>query len=203
MGVALAQATISRGAKKVTLIHGPGVQIPDTLKRDERLELISVVTSDQMLESVLSNLSNDSSEVLVSAAAPSDYAPVSPVSGKINTAEHHTLNLELSATKKIISAVKESFPKTFVTAFKAEYGEKDLVIRARETLKSSLCNLVIANNVERTDIGFGSDFNEVYILTSRGDVRHLPRATKDEIANDILDEVLKEVEQQGISPTGP
>jgi phosphopantothenoylcysteine decarboxylase / phosphopantothenate---cysteine ligase len=196
MGVALAEAALSRGAKKVSLIHGPAVQIPESLSKNERLELVTVVTSEQMLESVFSKLSKDKSHVLISAAAPSDYAPVSPVHGKISTSENHTLNLQLSATKKIISSVKERFPETFVTAFKAEYGAKDLIPRAQETLKSSRCDLVVANNVERTDIGFGSDFNEVYLLTSKGEVRHLPKATKYEIANGILDEVLKETHQR-------
>jgi phosphopantothenoylcysteine decarboxylase/phosphopantothenate--cysteine ligase len=194
MGIAIAEAALSRSAKKVSLVHGPGVQIPESLSKNERLELVSVVTSEQMLESVLSKLSKkDKSRVLISAAAPSDYAPVSPVHGKISTSEHHTLNLQLSATKKIILSVKDRFPETFVTAFKAEYGEKDLISKARETLKTSHCDLVVANNVERTDIGFGSDFNEVHILTTSGGVKHLPKATKYEIANGILDAVLKEI----------
>ena len=196
MGVALAEAALSRGAKKVSLIHGPSVQIPELMKGNGRLEIKSVVTSEEMLGAVLSKLSKDKFDVLISAAAPSDYASVSPVHGKIITSEHPVLNLRLSATKKIISEVKDKFPNTFVTAFKAEYGTKDLLVRARETLKSSGCDLVVANNVERDDIGFGSDFNEVSIVTTEGEAKHLPKATKNEIANGILDLVLEKIQQK-------
>ena len=197
MGVALAEVALSRGAKKICLIHGPGVAIPDSLTGDKRVEVKSILTSEQMLEMVLSKLSQGKHDVLISAAAPLDYAPVSPVAGKISTAEHPILNLQLSVTKKIISAVKEKFPKTFVTAFKAEYGLKDeeLKLRALETLKSSGCDLVVANNVGREDIGFGSDFNEVFILTRKEEVKHLPRATKNEIADGILDVVVTEIQK--------
>ena len=51
---------------------------------------------------------------------------------------------------------------------------------------------MVANDVGRDDIGFGSDFNEVSILTRKGEVKNLLRATKNEIANGILDVVLKE-----------
>ena len=77
-----------------------------------------------MLDTVLSKLSAKKFDVMISAAAPSDYAPVSSASGKISTSEHPILNLQLQATKKIISAVKEKFPQVFVIAFKAEYGLK-------------------------------------------------------------------------------
>lgn len=196
MGIALTEAALSRGARKVSLICGPGVQIPEGMMRNEKLQVKSLVTSEEMLAYVLSKLSQEKFDVFISAAAPSDYASASPVHGKISTSEHPTLNIQLSTTRKIISAVKEKFPATFVTAFKAEYGEKDLLIKARQTLKSSRSDLVVANNIEREDIGFGSDFNEVFIVRAKGEAEHLARATKNEIANRILDAVLKEVHKK-------
>ena len=204
MGTALAEAALKRGAKQISLIHGPAVTIPDTLRQDERVEIKSVVTTEQMLDSILSILSQGKKRqhrnILISAAAPADYTPVSPVAGKISTTEYPVLNLQLTATKKIIKTVKERFPKTFVTAFKAEYGlkDEDLALKALETLKSSGSDLVVANNVARDDIGFGSDFNEVFIETRNGEVKHLPRATKNEIANGILDIVLTEVQKSSV-----
>ena len=198
MGVALADVAVSRGAERVCLIHGPGVAIPDSFKGDRRVEISSVVTSEQMLETVLSKLETEKFDVMISAAAPSDYTPVSPASGKISTAEHPNLSLQLQATKKIISAVKAKFPQVFVIAFKAEYSLKDMDLkrRALETFRSSGCDLVIANNVGRDDIGFGSDFNEVLIVTTKGETKHLPRATKNEIAGGILDIVLGKIQQK-------
>ena len=203
MGVALAEEALSRGAKSVCLIHGPGVAIPDDFKSDQRIQLVSVLTTEEMLQSVLSQLSKGKHDVLISAAAPADYTLISPVAGKISTSDNSTLNLRLAATKKIISIAKEKFPKTFVVAFKAEYGvdDGDITNRAFGALESSGADLVVANNVARDDIGFGSDFNEVFIVMKNGEVKHLMRASKNQIASGILDVMLEEIQSSSIVPS--
>jgi phosphopantothenoylcysteine decarboxylase / phosphopantothenate---cysteine ligase len=195
MGIALAGAALSKGARRVCLIHGPGVVVPETLQRKGNVSVESVVTSREMQDLVLSKLSeSDEYNVLIAAGAPADYTSISPVQGKISTSEKPTLKLELVATRKIISLAKESFPKTFVVAFKAEHGlnSKELTLKALETLKSSGSDIVIANDVARTDIGFGSDFNEVTIVTKDGTTRNIPKASKCEIASKILDAIAEE-----------
>ncbi|MGI0084571.1 MAG: bifunctional phosphopantothenoylcysteine decarboxylase/phosphopantothenate--cysteine ligase CoaBC, partial [Nitrososphaerales archaeon] len=192
MGVALAEQALSRGAKKICLIHGVSVTIPDAFKSEGRMLLESARTTQEMLGSVLSNLSKQGYDILISSAAPADYAPASPVKGKISTSDRQALKLRLVPTEKIIAVAKEKFPMTFIVAFKAEYdlGDKDLIRRASDVIKSSGADLVVANNVGRDDIGFGSDFNEVLIVDRKGDVRHLPKASKNEIANEIINVVL-------------
>ncbi|MHB8565524.1 MAG: phosphopantothenoylcysteine decarboxylase domain-containing protein [Nitrososphaerales archaeon] len=196
MGVALTEEALLRGAKSVCLIHGPGVAIPDAFRAESRIQVQLVVTTEDMLEAVLSRLSKGTYDVLISAAAPADYTLVSPVAGKISTSDSSTLNLRLAATKKIISIAKEKFPKIFVVAFKAEYGldNEDLTNRASGA-KSSGVDLVVANNVARDDIGFGSDFNEVFIVMKNGQVKHLTRASKNEIASGILDAMLEQMQR--------
>ena len=198
MGVALAEEAFSKGAKRVCLIHGLGVVVPDTFRQaDGRVSVESVVTSQEMQDSVLSKLSKGGEyDILISAGAPADYTNLSHVAGKISTSEKPTLKLELSATKKIIAVAKEKFPKTFVVAFKAEHGlrnSKELSLKALETLKTSGVDIVVANDVGRNDIGFGSDFNEVLVVTKDGKVRNLPRASKNEIAAKILDILAEEI----------
>ena len=197
MGVALAAEALLKGAKRVCLIHGPGVMIPDSLTQaDGRVSIESVVTTQEMQDSVLSKLSKGREyNVLISAGAPADYTNLSPVAGKISTSEESILKLELSATKKIIAVVKEKFPETFVVAFKAEHGlknSKELSLKALETLKTSGVDIVVANDVARTDIGFGSDYNEAHVVTKDGKVRNLPKASKNEIAAKILDILVEE-----------
>ncbi len=197
MGVALAEEALSRGARSVCLIHGPGVAIPDGFRRGDRIQIESVVTTQEMLESVTSRLSREKYDVLISAAAPADYAPASPVAGKISTSDNPTLDLRLVATKKIVSRAKEDYPKTFVVAFKAEHAldNEDLAARAFKALKTSGVDLIAANNVSRTDIGFGSDFNEVYmVMKNRAGAKHLLKASKNEIASGILDAMLEEIQ---------
>jgi phosphopantothenoylcysteine decarboxylase/phosphopantothenate--cysteine ligase len=202
MGVALAEEALQRGAKSVCLIHGPGVTIPKTESSSSingRILLEQVTTTQQMLESVLSHLSKQKYDALISAAAPADYAPDLPTKGKISTSRNPDLNVHLAATGKIISAVKEKFPTMFVVAFKAEYGldDKDLIQKASDLTESSKADLVVANNVGREDIGFGSDFNEVFIVEKKtGDSKHLPKASKNEIASKILDVLVSKIHRQ-------
>jgi phosphopantothenoylcysteine decarboxylase/phosphopantothenate--cysteine ligase len=197
MGIGLAEEALAKGAKRVCLIHGPGVMVPDTLeRRDGRVRIESVETSQEMQDSVLSKLSKRGEyDILISAGAPADYTNLSRVAGKISTSEKPTLKLELTATKKIIAVAKEKFPKTFVVAFKAEHGldSKELTSKALETLKTSSADMVVANDVGRNDIGFGSDFNEVFVVTKDGKVRNLPKASKNEIAAKILNILVEEI----------
>ena len=199
MGVALAEEALSKGARRVCLIHGPGVVVPNALREvgDGRVHLDSVVTTQEMQDSVLSNLSIVGEyDILISAGAPADYTNLSPKTGKIKTSEKPSFKLELTASKKIIAIAKERFPKTFVVAFKAEHGSgypEKISLEAQEVFKSSNADIVVANDVGRTDIGFGSDFNEVSILTKDGSVTKLPRESKNEIAAKILDILVEEI----------
>jgi phosphopantothenoylcysteine decarboxylase / phosphopantothenate---cysteine ligase len=199
MGVAIAEEALSKGAKKVCLIHGPGVNVPRTFEGTVggRVSVRSVVTSQEMQDSVLAELSKKGEyNVLISAGAPADYTNRSPSKGKISTSEEPKIRLELTATKKTIALAKEKFPKTFVVAFKAEHdpsNKKELLVKAQKMLKSSGADIVVANDIGRKDIGFGSDFNEVLVVTENGETRDLQRASKNEIAAKILDIVLEEI----------
>jgi phosphopantothenoylcysteine decarboxylase/phosphopantothenate--cysteine ligase len=199
MGVALAEEALAKGAKRISLIHGPGVAISDSLKRRQNEGVIvvdSVTTSQEMQDSVLSRLSTGEYDVLISAGAPADYVNLAPMSGKISSSERPKLQLQLSATKKIISVAKEKFPSTFVVAFKAEHNlknnSKETHSKGVELLKNSKSDVVVVNDVGRNDIGFGSDFNEVAVITKDGKMRSLPRASKNEIASKILDILAEE-----------
>jgi phosphopantothenoylcysteine decarboxylase/phosphopantothenate--cysteine ligase len=185
MGVALTKACLSGGAKTVSLIHGPGVTVP----KFPNLKVRGVVTTEDMLNAVLNELSTGKYDVFISAAAPADYAPLSPKKGKISTLENDRLSLQLGATKKIIKFVREKFPEIYIVSFKAEFGlsQKELLEKARQSLERSGSDMVIANDVSREDIGFGSEENEVMIVPKEGEPKFLKKESKDEIASEILD----------------
>ncbi|MDA4111818.1 MAG: bifunctional phosphopantothenoylcysteine decarboxylase/phosphopantothenate--cysteine ligase CoaBC [Thaumarchaeota archaeon] len=185
MGIALTQACLDGGAKEVCLIHGPGVNLP---KEFRNIRVRSVVSTEDMLNSVLEELATGKYDVFISAAAPGDYALVSPKKGKISTSENDHFSIQLEATKKIVKVAKERFPEIFVAAFKAEYGmsEKELVEKARQSLEKSGSDLAIANDVSREDIGFGSEENEVIIVPKKGQPKFLKKASKSEIASEIV-----------------
>ena len=121
------------------------------------------------------------------AAAVSDFKVSKPVKGKISS--DSPINLELVPQIKIIDQIKKLTPKTFLIAFKAEYNlnEKELIRSAREKLKASNSDIIIANDISRTDRGFESDDNEVYVIFKNGQVKKIPLAQKKEIAEKILD----------------
>jgi phosphopantothenoylcysteine decarboxylase / phosphopantothenate---cysteine ligase len=188
MGVELARACINAGAKVVCLINGPGVVLPSDL--EGKLIVKSIVSTDDMMNAVLSELSSGKYDVFISAGAPADYAPSISSDKKISTQDNTKIAIQLTATKKIIKIAKEKFPDTFVVAFKAEYGlrREDLIKRARESLEKSGADVVVANDVGRKDIGFGSEDNEVVIVSKEGrEPVFLKKASKAEIAKGILD----------------
>ncbi len=199
MGIALAEEALSKGARKVCLVYGPGVALPSNFKNvsdQDRITVNSVVTSQEMLDSVLTELSKRGQyNVLISAGAPADYTNSSPSEGKISTFENPTLTIELTATRKIIRVAKDGHPDLFVVAFKAEHvlNSKELSVKGIETLKTSGADMIVANDVGRSDIGFGSDFNEAIVLTKSGRVHNLPKASKNEIANEILNIMSHEI----------
>jgi len=96
--------------------------------------------------------------------------------------------LMLKPTRKLTREAKEKFPDLFVVGFKAEHdvGGDELVKIAREKLTRENLDLIIANDVSRN--GFGSDENEVFIV-GRDDSEHVPRNTKDAVAEKIWDAI--------------
>lgn len=207
MGVALAQEASRRGGGgDVCLIHGPGVKIPQE-NQQNGIRSKEVITTKEMLDSVLEELDRERKkfDVFISAAAPADYSPVESYQGKLSTSKNKTLTIELNATKKIIKAVKEKYPSIFVVAFKAEYDPHKLVQSAKQTLKESGADVVVANDVSRNDIGFGSEYNEVIIVSRKKgrkeeqkegqEERVLSKSSKAEIARGIFDFIFEQFQK--------
>ena len=184
MGGALAFEAQKRGAS-VTIIHGPvSVPLPTQAKT------ISVKSSKEMYDEVMKELRSTNYDLVLANAAPADYAP--PTSDrKIATTEHSQITLQLNATPKIIDEIKGVSPNTFLVAFRAQSGlsHDELVSDAYQRLRKASADLIGVNDVGREDIGFGSDFNEVTLVDTRGRSKVLHRNTKRVIAKQILDEV--------------
>jgi phosphopantothenoylcysteine decarboxylase / phosphopantothenate---cysteine ligase len=186
MGVALARSCLRGGAGRVCLIAGPGVSIPAEVNRVKKVE-----TTEEMLKAVLDELDTGKYDVFISAGAPADYRVAQPASGKISTAEKERISLELYATPKIVKAAKEKHPEVCVVSFKAEFGEEELIKRSEESMQNSGADLVVANDVSRGDIGFGSDQNEVTLVPRDGEPVKLQKASKEEIADQILEFIVE------------
>ncbi|MDL1973736.1 MAG: bifunctional phosphopantothenoylcysteine decarboxylase/phosphopantothenate--cysteine ligase CoaBC [Deltaproteobacteria bacterium] len=178
MGYALARAARRRGAD-VVLISGPvSVDAPIDV------ELIRVRTAQEMKEAVLSRF--DSASIVIKAAAVSDYRPVNVSDHKIKKADE-SLALELSRTPDILRRLGEIKGDRLLVGFAAE--TEDLVKNAATKLKEKNLDLIVANNVQMSDSGFGVDTNRVTLIFADARQESLSLMSKDDLADLILDRV--------------
>lgn len=177
MGLAVARAAASRGAE-VTLIYGPGQEVPPF-----NVKLVRVQTTKEMREAFVSELKSHP-DVVVATAAAQDLMVERPIEQKLRHSE--PFMLKLVPAPRVLAGVRELAPGAFVVGFKAEYqvGDNELLRAAKAKLEEGL-DMVVANDVARLGAGFGTDTNEVLILTKSGSKSM--RATKTEIARAILD----------------
>ncbi|WP_297522209.1 bifunctional phosphopantothenoylcysteine decarboxylase/phosphopantothenate--cysteine ligase CoaBC [Thermococcus sp.] len=179
MGVSLAEEAELRGAE-VTLIRTKG-SVSSLVENQ-----IEVETVEEMLEAIEKELKAKRYDVVVLAAAVSDFRVKEKANVKIKSGR--PLTLELEPTPKIIDLVKELQPDTFLVGFKAEtgLGEEELISAARKQIERAGSDLVVANTLE----AFGSEENEV-LLVGRDFVKRLPRMGKRELAERLWDEIVK------------
>ena len=180
MGLALAQAALRRGAQ-VTVIAA-NVALP----RPPGAAWREVATAAQ-LQRACEELFADC-DVLLMAAAVADFRPREPLAGKLKKGGREAITLELERTDDIVAGLAERrrADQTLV-AFAAEYGERAVAL-AREKLLAKGLDAIVVNDISRGDIGFEAQDNEVTILTP-GAERHVARAAKGRVAEEVLDVV--------------
>jgi len=189
MGVAIVEEALNRGAE-VTLVYGLGKKFPP-----QRSRVISVETTEQMHDAVVSELKSKKYDVMIAVAAAADWLIEKPYSYKVSTHKFHSLRLKLKPTRKIIDYVKKVSPKTFLVAFRAEYklSKKDLIESAYKRLVEANADLIVVNDVGKKSVGFGTETNEVFIVNRKKRVVHVPLAPKRDVARKILDVVNEKV----------
>lgn len=178
MGYALAEAARDRGAN-VTLISGP-----TQLTAPQGVEFVHIESSAQLCAAVLER--GAMADVVIQAAAPADFRPKSVAERKIKKTGE-SMTLELEATTDIAAELgKRKQPGQILVAFAAETN--DVMDNARGKLAKKNADLVVANDVSRSDAGFGVDTNVITLITSE-DVRALEKMSKSAAADAILSRV--------------
>ena len=180
MGYAVAEAAAARGAR-VILVSGPV-----SLAEPTGVEVVHVRTAAEMRTAVLDKLAE--ATIIVKAAAVADYYLPTPAAEKMKKAGGK-LVLEFEQTVDILAEVGRRKGSRLLVGFAAETG--DPVAEARRKLEKKNCDMVVGNRVDRADIGFGSDDNEVVLVLRDGEPIEVPRAAKKQIAGRIFDELLK------------
>jgi phosphopantothenoylcysteine decarboxylase/phosphopantothenate--cysteine ligase len=180
MGYALAEAAAARGAN-VVLVSGP-----THLARPNGVKLIKVTTAVEMRDAVIENL--ECATIIIKAAAVADYHLARIPEQKVKKTAAR-LSLDLDPTPDILAEVGRKKGDRLLVGFAAE--TERLVEESRRKLKSKNCDMVVGNLVSQEGVGFDSDTNEVVLVMSTGETVELPRASKREIADQILDEIIK------------
>jgi phosphopantothenoylcysteine decarboxylase/phosphopantothenate--cysteine ligase len=179
MGYALAGAALRRGAT-VVLISGPTALIPPP-----GVTPVSVQTAQEMRDAVLQHLPE--STIVVKAAAVADYRPKRQQPSKIRSRQDD-LTIELMPNPDILKEVAHQRGKAFLVGFAAEV--EDVRSNALAKLKAKGIDLMVANDVSQTGIGFDADENQVLLLDRWGGVVELPRMEKTRVADAIFDRIL-------------
>jgi phosphopantothenoylcysteine decarboxylase/phosphopantothenate--cysteine ligase len=178
MGFAIAAAAADRGAR-VTLVTAA------THPAHEGIDVRPVETADEMLAELKRDLAG--ADLLVMAAAVADFRPARIAEDKIRREETSRLTLELEQVPDLVAALGEEKEgqRVFRVGFAAEGS--DLAAKGLEKMKRKGLQAIVANDISRKDIGFGSDHNEGVMLFADGTREELPRMTKREMADRILD----------------
>jgi phosphopantothenoylcysteine decarboxylase / phosphopantothenate---cysteine ligase len=188
MGFALAEVAHARGAEVTLIAANVALQEPVGVKR---LNVGSAGELERSCEEAF-----PACDVLLMAAAVADFTPAQPTNGKIKKERRGHLELVLEPTTDVLSALAASRRdgQTLV-GFAAEHGS-DAVQSARGKLTAKSLDALVVNDISRADIGFDVDANEVTILSAPAaggeqqiEQRHVPRASKVEVAAAILDTV--------------
>ncbi|MGE7611052.1 bifunctional phosphopantothenoylcysteine decarboxylase/phosphopantothenate--cysteine ligase CoaBC [Paenibacillus sp. NPDC101420] len=177
MGFALARAARAMGAE-VTLIAARTDEAPP---QDPDMNVIRVQSAQEMYDAVTAQW--DSCDIMIKAAAVSDYRPKQSEPSKIKKSGD-TLTLELIKTTDILETLGKNKDKQFLIGFAAETGNTEFY--AKDKLVRKNCDLIVANNVAAAGAGFGSDTNIVSIYDVDGLVLELPQLSKDEVARRLL-----------------
>jgi phosphopantothenoylcysteine decarboxylase/phosphopantothenate--cysteine ligase len=177
MGYAIASAARDRGAK-VTLVTAP-TSLPEPVG----VEVIRVRTAAEMKKAVVKAVAK--ADALIMAAAVADYQPKTVAKTKIKK-ETPSLTLELVRTPDIITEVKGDFLRV---GFAAE--SEDIVVNAKKKLEKKQLDLIVANDITDASSGFGADTNKVTLIDRNGKVESLPLMSKREVADRILDRVVR------------
>jgi phosphopantothenoylcysteine decarboxylase / phosphopantothenate---cysteine ligase len=180
MGYAVAEAAAKRGAK-VILVSGP-----TSLEAPAGVERIDVQSAAEMQRAVLEKVADCS--IAIFAAAVADYRPSEPAAEKIKR-NKESMTIALEPTPDILASVTQNKGERFIVGFAAE--TEHVAENARKKLAAKNADLIVANDVTVEGAGFDHDTNVVTLFARDGRDLALPRMSKSEVAQRILDEVVR------------
>jgi phosphopantothenoylcysteine decarboxylase/phosphopantothenate--cysteine ligase len=186
MGHAIAEAALRRGAR-VLLVSGP-----TAIAAPGAAVVTPVETAEDMLAAVLKLLPQ--ATVVIKTAAVADFRPKMASEQKIK--RNGEMTLELEPTADILAEVARRKTTQIVVGFAAE--TENVLDNARKKLASKSLDAIVVNDVSREGVGFDSDRNAVTII-SHSEVVEVPETSKWEVAQRVLDQVVKLRKRSGVA----
>ena len=176
MGHSLAEICLQRGAN-VTLVTTSDLSVPMGIKK------ISVSTAEEMKNEIIRRI--DSVDCIIMAAAVADFKPEIANEGKLKKDDIEKLKLNLVKNDDILNLIKDS--KCIKIGFAAETNNHDEY--GVKKLNSKCLDMIVINDVSNNQIGFESEYNQVKIITKKGDIFKTDIENKKIIASNILDKL--------------
>ena len=177
MGFALAAEAARRGAE-VVLVSGPVA-----LETPPRVERVDVESAEDLHREVLARV--EGCDLFLMAAAVADYRPDHTADHKLKKEKGPPTFALVENPDVLRAVVATAGGRALVVGFAAETDDLDGHARAKLARKG--CDFLVANDVSRTDIAFGSDWNEVVVYGREAEPVRLPRQTKEHLAGALLD----------------
>lgn len=176
MGISLADEAFHQG-NDVVLVTTVDVRRP--------YKVIKIKSAQEMQQAVEKEFA--AADFVIMAAAVADYRVKNKSEQKLKKTGEESITLELVKNPDILQELCKKKTHQTVIGFCAE--SENLIENAKEKIQKKGCDYLIANDISRTDIGFSSDYNEVLILDRKGGLKKLEKASKSDIALEILKEI--------------
>ncbi len=184
MGYAIALAASEAGAETL-LISGP-TQLPVP----ERVTRIDITSAEQMYRASMEQ--TDNCDIFIASAAVADYRPLTVAEQKIKKqGSNEQMTIELTQNPDIVASVAASDDKPFVVGFAAE--TETVIKHGRDKLVRKNLDLIVANDVADSQIGFNSDDNAVTLIDREGE-HHWEKRSKSQLARDLIDYIAEKID---------
>lgn len=181
MGYAIAKRAMLRGAE-VTLVTGP-----TALKKPTFVNIIEVETAQEMFEAVVEQFPKQ--DIIIKSAAVADYKPSKVSNEKIKKKEGD-MSIPLKRTQDILSYLGQHKKEgQFICGFSME--TQNMIENSKLKLEKKNADMIVANNLKASGAGFGTDTNIITLITKEN-VLEFPMMSKEEAADAILDNILKD-----------
>lgn len=181
MGIAIANECAKRGAEVILVSSIDDDSINNKVKK------VKITSTNDMFQAVRDNFKD--CDFIIKAAAVSDYTPVQVFDKKVKKQDGN-LSIEFKRTQDILKYVGDNkSDNQKVIGFAAETN--NLIEYAKEKIIKKNLDYIVANDISKKDIGFGSEDNEVYIIDKHDNIKKIDKNSKNNIAKAIIDEISK------------